>query len=303
MGSRNRNVLSASFPPCVTIHHILRLHEKLQTLVLCHLAATAYPQGYLELHSRFLPFLDTMKDLIYVLLTRGVLLLIGRLILLIHFTCRCVIQKSVPGQPMMISSYWKEFLATLSILLALCNVGSIVALADRFRTLEPFMNQDCHVIYNPVNCTSAIPGWHYTCLWFTIPSLVGFAMISTSITRSKQLLGVPGLLFHPRNLAFALFLFLIITLACTPLATPSVFFKGVSFRTWENVSLSLAILAINSYIFGVVVMVNGVILLVLQFRMKWVASRPTVTPGVISQQGRRRHRRSQPEWIPLESRT
>ena len=213
VGSRNKNLLSASFPPSATIHHILKLHEKLQSQVLCHLAATAYPQSYLELHARFFQFLDTMKDLIYVLLTRGVLLLIGGLILLIYFTCRCVIQRSVPGQPMTISSRWKEFLATLTIILALCNVGSIVALADHFRTLEPFMNQDCHVLYNPVNYASAIQGWHYTCLWFTIPSLVGFAMISTSITRSKQLLGVPGLLFHPRILAFALFLFLITTLA------------------------------------------------------------------------------------------
>ena len=60
----------------------------------------------------------------------------------------------------------------------------------------------------------------------------------------------------------------------------------MSFRTWQNVSLSLAILAINSYIFGFVVMGNGVVLLVLQFRMEWVASRPIVTPGVVSQQGR-----------------
>ena len=37
-------------------------------------------------------------------------------------------------------------------------------------------------------------------------------MICTSITRSKQLLGVPGLLFDPRILTFALFLFLITTL-------------------------------------------------------------------------------------------
>ena len=150
--------------PSVTTHHIFKMHEKLQSQVLCHLAATAYPQSYLELHSRFLPFLDTMKDLIYVLLTRGVLPLIGGLILLIYFTCRCVIQRSVPGQPMTISSRWKEFLTTLWILLALCSIGSIVALADHCRTLEPFMNQDCHVLYNPVNCASAIQGWHYTCL-------------------------------------------------------------------------------------------------------------------------------------------
>lgn len=225
------------------------------------------------------------------------------LFFMIYFIGRYLIQLRFTGSPVTDSSSWKRFLAVMSLCLAGSNIGIVIGLADKFHRLEASARHDCLVLYHAVNCTSAFDSWSYSCLWLVIPSFIGCAILFANMCRVRRRLGDSFVVFHPRPLAYSLALFMVTTVACTLLSTPLVFFKTdtMSFRTWKCLYLSLAMIAINAFIFGVVVFVDAAILLVLQLRREWLDSRQVVAPNVGQQQGRGRHRRSQPEWIPLES--